>query len=83
MNRRKLSLSLGLLALSPWAARAQPSAYPSRPVSLVVPYELSSMRSRERPHLKSGHLVRFSTGLESPEVLIRDLQQALLSHLPV
>ena len=53
------------------------------PVSLVVPYELSSMRSRERPHLKSGHLVRFSTGLESPEVLIRDLQQALLSHLPV
>jgi len=42
MNRRKLSLSLGLLALSPWAARAQPSAYPSRPVSLVVPFAAGS-----------------------------------------
>lgn len=42
MNRRELSLSLGLLALSPWAVRAQPSAYPSRPVSLVVPFAAGS-----------------------------------------
>ncbi len=42
MNRRELSLSLGLLALSPWAVRAQPSSYPSRPVSLVVPFAAGS-----------------------------------------
>ena len=52
------------------------------PISLVVPYELASMRSRAHPHLKSGHLVRFSTGLESPETLIGDLQTSLNRHLP-
>ena len=52
------------------------------PVSLVVPYDLASMRSRERPQLRSGHLVRFSTGLEAPQALIADLQAALQRHLP-
>ena len=42
MNRRKLSLSLGLLAVSPWAVRAQQTSYPSRPVSLVVPFAAGS-----------------------------------------
>ncbi|MFM7567167.1 MAG: Bug family tripartite tricarboxylate transporter substrate binding protein [Betaproteobacteria bacterium] len=42
MNRRKVTLSLGLLALSPCAVRAQQSAYPSRPVSLVVPFAAGS-----------------------------------------
>ena len=51
------------------------------PISLVVPYELASMRSRAHPHLKNGHLVRFSTGLESPETLIGDLQTSLNRHL--
>jgi cystathionine beta-lyase len=52
------------------------------PVSLVVPYDLASMRSRERPQLRAGHLVRFSTGLEAPQALIADLQAALQRHLP-
>jgi cysteine-S-conjugate beta-lyase len=44
------------------------------PVSLVVPYDLSSMR--EHPAWK-GTLVRFSIGLESAEALITDFEQAL------
>ena len=52
------------------------------PVSLVVPYDLPGMRSRERPHLKSGHLLRFSMGLESADALILDLGQAMAQHLP-
>ncbi len=52
------------------------------PVSLVVPYDLASMRSRVQIHLRPGHLVRFSMGLESAEALIADLQQALQCHLP-
>jgi cystathionine beta-lyase len=52
------------------------------PVSLVVPYDLPSLRSRLPVHLKPGHLVRFSTGLESPEALILDLDQAMKRHLP-
>ena len=52
------------------------------PVSLVMPYELGSMRSRPHAHLKSGHLVRFSVGLESPKLLIEDLQASLGQHLP-
>ncbi|TXI61049.1 MAG: cystathionine beta-lyase [Limnohabitans sp.] len=51
------------------------------PVSLVVPYDLPSMRSREQVHLKAGHLVRFSTGLESSEALIEDLQASVRRHL--
>ena len=52
------------------------------PVSLVVPYELSSMRSLPSPQLQQGHLVRFSTGLESAQALIADLQASLERHLP-
>ena len=52
------------------------------PVSLVVPYDLASMRSRAQPHLKPGHLVRFSMGLESAEALMADLQTSLRRHLP-
>jgi cystathionine beta-lyase len=44
------------------------------PVSLVVPYELSSMRAQPS---WSGVLVRFSVGLECVEDLIADLKQAL------
>jgi cystathionine beta-lyase len=46
------------------------------PFSLVVPYDIRSMRSEWPPHLKSGHLVRFSTGFEAPTDLIADLQLA-------
>mgnify|MGYP006191244121 FL=1 len=52
------------------------------PVSLVVPYEVGSMRQGWPAHLKSGTLVRFSTGLESAQDLISDLNQALQAHLP-
>ncbi len=45
------------------------------PVSLVVPYDLSSMRT-DRSALP-GHLVRFSIGLESVADLQADLAQAL------
>lgn len=47
------------------------------PMSLVVPYDIASMRSRATPHLKPGTLVRFSVGLEAVEDLQRDLHQAL------
>ncbi|MFT4243290.1 MAG: PLP-dependent transferase [Acidovorax sp.] len=47
------------------------------PMSLVVPYDLASMRSRPAAHLKPGTLVRFSIGLEAVEDLRCDLQQAL------
>ena len=52
------------------------------PVSLVVPYELTHMRSRAQAHLKPGHVVRFSMGLESAHALIEDLASALQQHLP-
>ena len=52
------------------------------PVSLVVPYDLKTMRSRPHPQLRSGHLVRFSMGLESAPALMQDLQQSLQTHLP-
>ena len=44
------------------------------PVSLVVPYDVASMR-RTWPH--KGTLVRFSLGLEAVDDLRADLQQAL------
>lgn len=44
------------------------------PVSLVVPYQLSAMRSRPA---WPGTLVRFSAGLESVTDLIADCEQAL------
>ncbi len=46
------------------------------PVSLVVPYELQSMRPAWPTHLASGTLVRFSVGLEAVADLIQDLEQA-------
>ncbi|MFN7155320.1 MAG: PLP-dependent transferase [Acidovorax sp.] len=47
------------------------------PMSLVVPYQLASMRSRPGAHLRPGTLVRFSIGLESVDDLRQDLQQAM------
>lgn len=47
------------------------------PISLVVPYELQSMRSSWPQHLARGTVVRFSTGLEAVEDLQADLLQAL------
>jgi len=47
------------------------------PISLVVPYDLASMRVSWPPHLARGTLVRFSTGLESVADLQADLAQAL------
>ena len=45
------------------------------PVSLVVPYELSAMRDADNS--LTGHLVRFSMGLEAASDLRADLEQAL------
>ena len=44
------------------------------PISLVVPYDLSTMRTQPA---RGGTLVRFSLGLEAVEDLIADSQQAL------
>jgi cystathionine beta-lyase len=46
------------------------------PMSLVVPYDLASMRERVAPDMQ-GHLVRFSIGLEAVADLQADLAQAL------
>ena len=53
------------------------------PVSLVVPYDLPSMRKRPLQHLQAGTLVRFSVGLESAHDLQADLQRSLDAHLPL
>lgn len=47
------------------------------PMSLVMPYQLETMRSSWPVYLQRGILVRFSTGLESAADLQADLQQAL------
>ncbi len=47
------------------------------PMSLVVPYDLASMRSGATPHLKPGTVVRFSIGLEAVQDLRQDLAQAM------
>jgi len=47
------------------------------PISLVVPYELETMRSGWPKHLAQGTLVRFSVGLEALEDLQADIAQAL------
>lgn len=47
------------------------------PMSLVVPYELASMRMAWPSHLARGTLVRFSVGLEAVADLQADLTQAL------
>lgn len=53
------------------------------PNSLVMSYDLNTMRNSYPKHLKQGTLVRFSTGLEHADDLLADLTQALkhLSHL--
>jgi cystathionine beta-lyase len=48
------------------------------PMSLVVPYELVSLRGTQPSGLLPGHLVRFCIGLEDPQDLIADLESALL-----
>ena len=47
------------------------------PVSLVMLYDLKQMRALENTHLQQGLLVRFCIGLEDPEDLIQDIQNAL------
>ena len=47
------------------------------PMSLVMPYQLETMRSKWPAHLERGTLVRFSIGLESAVDLQNDLLQAL------
>ena len=49
------------------------------PMSLVVPYDLATMRQRWPAHLRRGCLVRFSVGLEAVADLQADLEQALIS----
>ena len=50
------------------------------PISLVVPYELETMRSGWPKHLARGTVVRFAVGLEAMEDLRADIEQAL-QHL--
>jgi cystathionine beta-lyase len=47
------------------------------PISLVVPYDLASMRTAWPGHLAQGTLVRFSVGLEAVGDLQADISQAL------
>ena len=47
------------------------------PISLVVPYDLASMRGAWPSHLARGTLVRFSVGLEAVADLQADFEQAL------
>lgn len=47
------------------------------PVSLVMLYDLKQMRELKNTHLQQGLLVRFCIGLEHPEDLIQDIQNAL------
>jgi len=49
------------------------------PISLVVPYELESMRTGWPQHLARGTVVRFSVGLEALMDLQADIAQALQS----
>jgi cysteine-S-conjugate beta-lyase len=51
------------------------------PVSLVVPYDIATMRSAWPAHLAKGTLVRFSVGLEAVADLKADLQQAIAAAL--
>ena len=53
------------------------------PVSLVMPYDLTSMRSSWPEHVRRGTLIRFSVGLESTQALLSDLQRSLKKHLSV
>ena len=49
------------------------------PVSLVVPYALNTLRHSWPAAIKSGHIVRFSIGLEAVADLQLDLAQAMRS----
>lgn len=51
------------------------------PISLVVPYQLKSMRQRAPAPLLAGGFVRLSLGLEDPVDLQADLAQALSQAL--
>ena len=51
------------------------------PMSLVVPYDLASMRPSWPAHLERGTLVRFSIGLEDVHDLQLDLNQAMQTAL--
>lgn len=47
------------------------------PVSLAMLYNIKDMRHTEQTHLKQGVLVRFCIGLEHPDDLIQDIENAL------
>ena len=47
------------------------------PLSLVMLYNLNDMRQLKNSHLQPGLLVRFCIGLEEPEDLIQDIENAL------
>ncbi len=49
------------------------------PISLVVPYDLTHMRTQWPAHIARGTLVRFSIGLEAAQDLQDDIAQALRS----
>jgi cystathionine beta-lyase len=53
------------------------------PVSLVVPYELQTLRASWPDGIRQGHVVRFSIGLEATVDLQNDLTQAFSEALPV
>jgi len=53
------------------------------PVSLVVPYNIASIRTGWPSQLKPGFLVRFSTGFESTDDLLADLSQAAARCLKI
>lgn len=46
------------------------------PISLVVPYELSALRSMPSPGVAAGGLVRLAIGLEAVQDLQADVAQA-------
>ncbi len=52
------------------------------PASLVVPYDLASMRKVWPSQIARGTIVRFSIGLESADDLRADLAQALAATMP-
>jgi cystathionine beta-lyase len=47
------------------------------PISLVVPYEMASMRHGQPAQIRPGRIVRFSIGLEHVDDLRNDLEQAM------
>jgi cystathionine beta-lyase len=47
------------------------------PMSLVMPYNMASSRTRSMAHMKRGRVVRFCIGLEAANDLQADLLQAL------